>query len=378
MQAVQQVVIYCETPAATAAAAAPSRDDLYGRAVKERLAGATSVAIGDLQALLAAHPDDVDARLQLGFALRAAGRGPEAEAAFRQVLQQVPTYKDAQVALAQILWERGDVAGAKAALGPALLASPGDAETEDFVKRLTAASTAASQAAKPAPQWRIDETFAYSDLSRGLPAWYENDFAFSRKVDADSAVIVTVQSLQRFKLDETYVEGAYDHGWSGGEWSLAIGGSLNPLFRPKLAVRFDTTLNPWGAASPWRLAFDGSYSQYVAGDVASYTFGVDRLFFGDQGRISARFIGVHDERGEFIPGFSVGGGWRFNDRWDVAGAYVDAGENDTGTTVRVHSIGGTANYTVSDRVILHASVTNEARQGSYDRVEVDLGATAKF
>ncbi|MEJ0065037.1 MAG: tetratricopeptide repeat protein [Caulobacteraceae bacterium] len=81
--------------------------------MKERLAGDNARALCDPADLLANQPDDVDARLQLGFALRAAGRTAEAEAAFREVLRRAPDYKDARVALASLLWARGDVADAR-------------------------------------------------------------------------------------------------------------------------------------------------------------------------------------------------------------------------------------------------------------------------
>jgi YaiO family outer membrane protein len=360
-------------PPAIICQAAPTtgfdRDQLYARAVKERLAGDNADALADLQTLLAKQPDDVDARLQLGFALRAAGRAAEAEAAFREVLRRAPDYKDARVALADLLWAKGDADGARAALGPELMSAPSDAETRAMVQKLAAR--------KPPPLWRVDETLLYSQLSRDLPEWWEDDLSLSRKVDAQSAVTASVQMLRRFDIGETYVEGAYDRGWSGGEWSLAVGGSLDPTFRPKIAVHGDALLNPW-AHSPWSVALSASYARYVAGDVETLNLGLDRQFAGDRGKLSARFIGTHDETGADLPGFSTGASWRFSSRFDASASYVDAAETDTGRTMRVRAAGVAGNYILSDRAILHASVTNEARENSYDRVEFALGATAKF
>jgi len=359
-------------PAIVCQAAAPApvdRDAVYARAVKERLSGATAAAIADLGTLLANNPADVDARLQLGFALRASGRGDEAEAAFREVLKLAPAYKDAQVALAELLWARGDIAGAKAALGDDVLRHPGDGETKALVAKI--------EHARGPALWRIDENLAYSQLSMGLPEWWENDISLSRKVDPRSAVTATVQTLRRFNISETYVEGAYDRGWSQGEWSLALGGSLDPTFRPKFAVRTDLTMAP-EAHSQWRLAGDASFSRYVAGDVENVSVGVDRYLFGDAGKIGARFIGTHDEMDRYLAGFSTSAAWRFNGRWDASASYTDAADTETGTTVRVRAVAVGANLTLSDQAILHATVTNEAREHSYDRVEFALGATAKF
>src|SRR5471030_2960969 len=165
-------------------AAAVAREEVYARAVKERLAGDNADAIAQLQALLAQQPDDVDAHLQLGLALRAAGRADDAERELREVLRRAPDYKDAKVALAQLQWARGDVEGAKATLGPEVLRSPGDPDTSAFVARLTSPSSPSQQ-----PQlWRVDASGLYSTLSRGLPAWKEADISLSRKAGAQSAL----------------------------------------------------------------------------------------------------------------------------------------------------------------------------------------------
>lgn len=351
-------------------AAALTRDEVYARAVKERLAGDDTDAIAKLQALLAQQPDDVDARLQLGLALRAAGRNGEAEKELQTVLREAPDYKDARVALAQLQWARGDAGAAKATLGPELMQTPGDADTSALVANLTGT-------AKPAPLWRLDASGAISALSGGLADWKEADLSLSRKIDPQSAVTASVQQIQRFGIDETYVEAAYDRGWSGGEVSIAAGGSLDPTFRPEFAVHSEALLNPW-RNSPWTVALSGNYSQYIAGDVETVSAGADRTIFGDQGKLSARFIVTHDEINQTLYGYLAGGSWRFAPRFDASATYVDAAETDTGVTVRVRSEALAANLVVNDATTLHASVTNEARENSYDRVEFALGLTAKF
>jgi YaiO family outer membrane protein len=370
------VVIY------EAASQALDRDQIYARAVKERLAGDNPDAITQLQALLAQEPDDTDARLQLGLALRAAGRDTEAEAEFREVLRRAPDYKDARVELADLQFARGDAAGAKATLGPELMRDPGDGDTRELVDKLApapeaAAAPTAPALAKPAPQWRVDATASVSDLSDNLPDWKELDLAISRKLDADSALIASVETLQRFGINETYIEAGYDRGWSGGEVSVEVGGSMDPTFRPVFAAHSEAELNPW-RNSPWTLDVSGNFSRYVSGDVETGTVGADRSIFGDSGKLSARFIFTHDETGRDLPGFSAGGAWRFNPVFDASATYVDAAETDTGKTVRVRAVSVAGNFTLNDDAILHATVTEEARENSFDRLEFALGATAKF
>jgi|HubBroStandDraft_2_1064218.scaffolds.fasta_scaffold19770_3 YaiO family outer membrane protein len=345
------------------------RDAAYAKAVKSRLAGDNAGAIAQLQVLLAADPNDVDARLQLGFALRAMGRSADAEREFTEVLRRAPDYKDARVALAQLQWARGDVAAAKATLGPELIRNPGDAETSAFVAKLIDN--------KPPQLWRVDVNGAVSDLTEGLAQWNEVDLAVSRKVDANSALTASVQTIERFDIHETYLEGAYDHGWNGGEISIAVGGSLNPTFRPIVAVHSEALLNPWQGA-PWTVAISGAFSRYVVGDVETVSAGADRLILGDSGKLGARFIVTHDETGAYLYGFSTDAGWRFTPKFDATATYVDSAETDTGRTVRVRAYGVAANLNLTDSAILHASVTEEARENSFDRLEFALGATAKF
>ncbi len=108
------------------------------------------------------------------------------------------------------------------------------------------------------------------------------------------------------------------------------------------------------------------------------TTGLDRLFDGDRGKLSARFIGTHDETALTCPVFRLAPPGVSRPRFDASASYVDAAETDTGHTTRVRVVGVAGNYILTDSAILHASVTNEARENSYDRVEFALGATAKF
>ncbi|MEJ0065038.1 MAG: hypothetical protein WDM85_06040 [Caulobacteraceae bacterium] len=148
-------------------------------------------------------------------------------------------------------------------------------------------------------------------------------------------------------------------------------------FGPRSRCAADALLNT-GAQSPWTLALDASFAEYVAGDVETVTTGLDRLFDGDRGKLSARFIGTHDETALTCPVFRLAPPGVSRPRFDASASYVDAAETDTGHTTRVRVVGVAGNYILTDSAILHASVTNEARENSYDRVEFALGATAKF
>jgi YaiO family outer membrane protein len=349
--------------------APPSRDEVYQRAVKERQSGDLQAALKDDQALVAANSTDVDALLELGVTLKALHRPDEAEKALREVLRQAPNYKDARIALADLELDRERVADAKAALGPELMKAPGDPETQSLVDRIKKAAAL--------PLWRIDEIGSYSVLSNHQKPWWQNDLSVARTVAPDWSVIGLWETLNRFGLGETYVQGSVDHGWPGLEATFAVGGSLHPVFRPALWVQGDLMAGPW-KTNPWRYNIDLSYAHYVVGDVETVTVGADRFFGGDRGRLGARFIGVYDESHQFLPGFSVLGSWQFTPRFQLESSVADSGEEDTGRTMRAQDANVTGDYALTKRLTFHLSVTDEYLQHAYNRVEFATGFTAKF
>src|SRR5262249_23525272 len=160
----------------------------------------------------------------------------------------------------------------------------------------------------------------------GLPEWKEGNISLSKKIGARSALTGSVQPLERFNISETYVEAEFDHGWTGGEWAVAVGGSLDPIFRPEHGLKASLLLIPkkkW----PWRLGADVNFSHYVAGEVTTIRAGVDRYIDGDRGRASVRAIDTIDQDSRNLWGFSVDGSWRFTERVEGGASYVNAAES---------------------------------------------------
>lgn len=354
---------------AQAAPVAITRDEAYAAAVQERITGRSAEAIAHFRAILADHPDDVDSRLQLGLALKAAGQDGAAADELRAVLRQAPDYKDARVALADLKLARGDVAGARETLGPELLAAQGDSDVAGLLQRMDDAAATA--------RWRLDASALLSNLSDGSPEWKEANLSVSRKIAARSALTARVQQIERFAIDETYLEAEFDHGWTGGEWAVTIGGSLDPTFRAERAIKASVLLIP-KKNSPWRLGADVNYSHYVGADVTTVRAGVDRYIDGDRGLVSLRAIETSDPIGKTLWGGSIDGSWRFTDRIEASGSYVNAAETDSGVVVRTSAYGGALAYKLSERTTLQATLLEEMRDNSYDRLEFGLGVTLRF
>ncbi len=125
-------------PAGARAAAADDDDDAHDAADDEPDAGAPeapaarrrtaaelAAEIAQLEAALAARPDDADLRLKLATRLYWAGRTDDARREALEVLARAPGYLDADVLVARIDAQRGDHAGARARVARVLATKPG-------------------------------------------------------------------------------------------------------------------------------------------------------------------------------------------------------------------------------------------------------------
>ena len=97
----------CLALAVPLAAAAQQSD--YDRAVALRQSDAAGAVVA-LERWLVDHPNDADARVQLGFALLTLGRLDEAEREFAAVLAEAPGYSDARQGLTLVAERRGGAA----------------------------------------------------------------------------------------------------------------------------------------------------------------------------------------------------------------------------------------------------------------------------
>jgi YaiO family outer membrane protein len=395
-------VLFAAVPSGGDAGA--GRDELYRAGVERRIGGDETRAIADFQSLLERDPHDLDARLQLGLALAAAGRSSQATAALEAVLRAAPDYDDARVALARLALADGRPDRARALLAPVLGrgvvrgAAPGDpapgvyadaAALSIQIDRFGLAQSGPERAeageaqhrdgasGAVSPRWRLDADAAHSTLTGGLPAWREADLSVSRKIGRAAAVTGRVEALERFDKQETYVEAEYDRGWSGGEWFAALGGSLDPTFRPETALKAGVLVIP-APGSQWRISADVNLSRYVVGDVTTLRIGAARAFGRDVGTIGARWITTIDERDETLEGYALDTSWRVVTGMRALATYSDAPESSDGRTTPVKAFALGADIDIDPRTTLHGVLTEEQRHASYDRLEFSLGVTKRF
>jgi tetratricopeptide (TPR) repeat protein len=101
--------------------------------------------IGRLERCLATYSDDVELMTELGASYEAAGQGDRAEAIYRRSLAIDPDDGDVHLRLGELLWRRGDVAGAGREAADALKLQPGRRRVLDLLRRTQAGPSGAAQ-----------------------------------------------------------------------------------------------------------------------------------------------------------------------------------------------------------------------------------------
>lgn len=336
---------------------------LYQSAVADRLAGRPAEAVPKLQQVLAARPDDVDARLNLGLALSALGRLEEAEVALLEVTRRAPAYGDAWAGLARVRQRRGDLPGARAAAEEAARLDPGSAETRALQSSLA-----------PLPPWRLDLSAARSRISGGLPDWTEGRVSVSRRLGENWHASGVIEVTERFADTDVYVEARLDRRYRGGSFHVALGGAPDADYRPEivLAVGGHARLTNRIAAT-----LDASLARYPTGTVTGLHPGVQVNLPGDRVELSARWINVRDENGVHRSGYAAAARWQATDRIAVRAGYADAPESSDGATVDVAAWNLGADLDVTERLTLRIGLLSEDRD-AYDREELSLGLGWRF
>jgi YaiO family outer membrane protein len=334
----------------------------YQTAVADRLAGRHAQAVDRLERILAQHPTDVDARLNLGLSLLALDRIAEAETAFRTVLEQTPAYADAEIGLARVAERRGDRIAARYHVARAASLSP---DREDIARLLRSLDEV---------PWRVDVDVSRSRLSGGLPDWTEARVGASRALAGGWTVGGVVERTERFDRTDVYLEGRLDRRLPRGDVYVALGGTPDADYRPEVILMAGGSAS---VAPGLRATLDASAGRYVSGSVQSLHPGLTADLFGDRLELAVRWINVWDETDQHRDGYAARATFRLTDRFRLSAGHANAPESSEGVVVDVVATSLGAAFDLTDRVTLRLGAVDEDR-GSYGRDEISLGIGWRF
>ncbi len=324
--------------ALTSAAVNAQVQNDYEAGVAARQSGNPGVARRLLQAWLAAHPDDLDARLQLAYADLSLGLLDDAETGFAAVVRQAPDYRDAQEGLA-----------------------------------LVAARRTATRNERTG-QFLIEG--AISDLSAGSD-WTEASADVTLPAGARTTLGGRASYYRRFGLDDVELIGRLDRRAGDDTWLRAhLGGTLHADFRPKISL---------GAGVDRRLTdrktvltLDGSYERFPLQDVVTVSPGLVRYVSNGRGWFTLRGIGTIADGGRLEVGGLLRGDFMPAEGWRVFAGAATGPDTDLGVVTRVKSLFGGVETPVTKLFSITGSVAREWRQTGADRTEFRLGIKTGF
>jgi YaiO family outer membrane protein len=309
----------------------------YEAGVAARQAGRAAEAQRLLQAWLATHPEDADARLQLAYAELALGNLDAAEEGFAAVLRQAPDYLDAREGLAAVAARRAGERRSSIALVGAL-----------------------------------------SDLGAGARGWSEVALDAEFATGATTTLGGGATYFRRFGLDDVeFVARAGIHP-SENLWLRGLmGGTPHADIRPRFELGAGADLRISGGDATV-LTLDGAYQRFPLQDVLSVNPGLIQYVANGRAWVTLRGIGVVSDSGPL----EVGGLLRVDyvpaPEWRVFGGVSNGPDTDLGVVTRVTGLFGGAEAPLGRKLGVTGSVTREWRDGGFDRTEFRLGLKAHF
>ena len=333
--------LFLAIAAGAAAPIAAQEGRPYDEAVAARRSGDPARAAALLEPWVAQHPEDIDARLQLGFARLALGELDAAEAHFRAVLAAAPDYRDAQDGLDLVARAR--------------LSEPG-----------------------PRKGFVIVEG-ALADLSGNRQGWRELAVGAAVPADARTTVDFRGAYYRRFGLDDVELAVGATRQVSRNGW-IRLGASATPGadFRPEWGVSGGIDRRFGGGGSATVVGFDLRYQKFALQDVVTLAPQLTRYFAG------GRWSGTLRATGTLVDGESIQAGglarldYLPSDRTRVHVGIGYGPDTDLGIVTDTTSLFGGLEFPISDRLSAVAGVAREWREDGLSRSEGRLGLKVGF
>ncbi len=323
-----------------AAPAAGQADSPYDQAVAARQAGDPQTAIALLAPWVAAHPDDVDARLQLAYTRLALDDIDGAETDFRRVLASAPDYADARDGLALIARRR---------------ARPG-----------------------PAAGFVAIEG-ALSEVSSQVSDWRELALAAVIPVGRSTTLDLRGAHYRRFGVDDSEVEAGVTVAASPDTW-LRAGASVTPNadFRPRRGVHAGIDHRVVDRRGATVIGLDLRHRAFPAQAVVSVEPHLTRHFADGRTSLTVRASGTFARDSGLVPGVLVRADHAPRERLRLfAGAAIGA-DTELGVVTRTRAAFAGAELPLARRVAMTLSGAREWRGDGINRSEGRIGLKLGF
>lgn len=321
-------------------APAAAQPNPYEDAVAARLAGDPGKAVELLEPWVAANPQDVDARVQLGYALLALYDFDAAEAEFRFVLSAAPDYTDAAQGLALIEQRRG----------------------------------------VPSVQQRyVYVEGAISDLSQGREGWSEVAAGALLPLGPDLTSNLRATHYRRFGIEDVELAGGATMEASANSW-FRISGSATPSadFRPEWGLGAGVEHRLINSANPMLVGLDVSFQRFPVQDVLLLSPMVTQYFEDGRFSITARGNAVRVGSGSFRIGGSMRADYFASERVRFFLGAATGPDTDLGVVTNTTALFAGTELPLTASLSLTASAAREWRDDGLGRSEGRMGLKFGF
>ena len=292
----------------------------------------------ELNSLDRDFPNNADVILTKGNLEYYQGNLKQAERNFLKVLELAPNYADAKTGL-------------------------------ENVRRAKAAKKS----------WRIDGGSSfYSFDDDAIQSWNDQNLRVEYRTD-DLAYSVSGQHYNRFgQKDLQLVAGLADAQRGGLDWGLSAGVTPSASFRPEVSagVNLGYSIDAPDGTTFYPTAIY-RFDQYGSGDVHTVQTGVS-TYLENGLVVTADLIGTFQENGGNDIGFRLSGRYPITDQFEIRAGYAGAPETINGVPISTDTIFGGISYSVTPDTKLHLNFSNNDRENSFSRNDINVGFTREF
>lgn len=316
-----------------AALHAEQQNSGYDAAVAARRSGDNERAIALLEPLIAANPDNVDARVQLGYAYLGVSHFDAARAQFEAVLQRAPDYVDAREGLSLLARRETKLEPANSVL-------------------IVGSSIAVDETASP---------------------WREVGAVFAARLSERTTGELGGTWYRRFGLEDVEASGSIVFQSDPNTW-LRLGANFAPSadFRPHVGYTAGADFRVVEETDATVLGIDVSWQDYPAQSVTRVIPRVIQFFGNGRMSLTARGDIVHGSD-RWLFGGGLRGDYYAGERHQYFVGTARAPDAELGVVTQTTSFYAGGQWPLSETVTLLANASREMRAGPSDRTETRIG-----